>query len=409
MRILIIGKYPPIEGGVSSRTYWLAHALAKRGVEVTVLTNAFRVEESYREKLDLSDEETQKRFEGPNINVRSLNTPPPRHIPYSEAYVSCLVSAGLEIIGEKKYDLIYTHYLEPYGTASLFLKQLTGIPYVAQHAGSDIYRLLQSPELVRLLGTVLIRADGVFLSRSLKSLSNTLGLKTSKVHHIPRVGIPPEFSPEGEGFLFAKYGVSEPPKNIPLVTYIGKIGKNKSLLSLCKALQNTSSDFRLFLVTRIEPERVFAKFLLENPAFAEKVICPGFLPPWEIPRILRSSTLLAHLEHKFPIPIHSPIQPFEGIASGTPLLLSAEIHKKVGFSLPATKHLLNVVEDPDDIPALTGKIKEVLQDREKVKQNAARIREEFLSSSRWDTYVENYMNVFEKVTRKRRGFFRLAD
>ena len=67
------------------------------------------------------------------------------------------------------------------------------------------------------------------------------------------------------------------------------------------------------------------------------------------------------------------------------------------------------MEDPDDIPALTGKIKEVLQDREKVKQNAARIREEFLSSSRWDTYVENYMNVFEKVTRKRRGFFRLAD
>ncbi len=30
MRICVIGKFPPIHGGVSMRTYWSAHALAAR-------------------------------------------------------------------------------------------------------------------------------------------------------------------------------------------------------------------------------------------------------------------------------------------------------------------------------------------------------------------------------------------
>ena len=36
MRICVIGKFPPIQGGVSMRTYWTAHALAKRGHDVRV-------------------------------------------------------------------------------------------------------------------------------------------------------------------------------------------------------------------------------------------------------------------------------------------------------------------------------------------------------------------------------------
>ena len=40
MKICIIGKYPPIQGGVSMRTYWHAHGLATLGHEVHVVTNA---------------------------------------------------------------------------------------------------------------------------------------------------------------------------------------------------------------------------------------------------------------------------------------------------------------------------------------------------------------------------------
>jgi hypothetical protein len=45
MRICFIGKYPPIQGGVSAQTYWAVRGLAERGHEVCVVTNADEVED----------------------------------------------------------------------------------------------------------------------------------------------------------------------------------------------------------------------------------------------------------------------------------------------------------------------------------------------------------------------------
>src|SRR5688572_24421354 len=57
MKVCFIGKYPPIEGGVSATTYWLARGLAQRGHEISVVTNADEVEEDYRMHLVPGDEE----------------------------------------------------------------------------------------------------------------------------------------------------------------------------------------------------------------------------------------------------------------------------------------------------------------------------------------------------------------
>ena len=48
MRICIVGKYPPIQGGVSMRTYWTAYCLAERGHEVHVVTNAKEASPPFR-------------------------------------------------------------------------------------------------------------------------------------------------------------------------------------------------------------------------------------------------------------------------------------------------------------------------------------------------------------------------
>lgn len=55
MRICIVGKYPPIEGGVSAQTYWAARGLAERGHEVFVVTNAAEVEPAFRIQLEPGD------------------------------------------------------------------------------------------------------------------------------------------------------------------------------------------------------------------------------------------------------------------------------------------------------------------------------------------------------------------
>ena len=55
MRICIIGKYPPIQGGVSMRTYLAAHALAQRGHEVHVVTNAKEAGPPFRMHMRAQD------------------------------------------------------------------------------------------------------------------------------------------------------------------------------------------------------------------------------------------------------------------------------------------------------------------------------------------------------------------
>src|SRR5680860_987321 len=48
VRICIVSKFPPIEGGIASRTYWRVRRLLDAGHEVAVVTNAGSVESDYR-------------------------------------------------------------------------------------------------------------------------------------------------------------------------------------------------------------------------------------------------------------------------------------------------------------------------------------------------------------------------
>ena len=48
MRICLIGKYPPLQGGTSVSTYWAAKELADRGHAVHVITNGNEAPFGYR-------------------------------------------------------------------------------------------------------------------------------------------------------------------------------------------------------------------------------------------------------------------------------------------------------------------------------------------------------------------------
>jgi len=48
MKICLIGKYPPIQGGVSTRNFAFAHSLAQQGHTIHVVTNAKDVRPPFR-------------------------------------------------------------------------------------------------------------------------------------------------------------------------------------------------------------------------------------------------------------------------------------------------------------------------------------------------------------------------
>ena len=70
MRICVIGKFPPIQGGVSMRTYWTAHALAMRGHEVHVVTNAKEVRPPFRMHMRAEDwTRCEARYDAGSVTV----------------------------------------------------------------------------------------------------------------------------------------------------------------------------------------------------------------------------------------------------------------------------------------------------------------------------------------------------
>lgn len=99
MKICFIGKYPPIQGGVSSFNYWMAKALGKRGHDVFVITNAEEGGLEYQEEISPKE---AKYLQPPN--VRLINTSPlnKNFIPPYNLFVVKLASLAIEIIRKER-------------------------------------------------------------------------------------------------------------------------------------------------------------------------------------------------------------------------------------------------------------------------------------------------------------------
>lgn len=405
MKILYVGKYPPIEGGVSSSNYWLIRGLAKRGHHVSVVTNAGCVEEDRREALDLTDPKESSSYIPEGVRLFSLQTDPPKHIPFSQAYLSRLVNLGL-VAAEKEFpDVIYTHYLEPYAVAGFMLKAFLKVPHITRHAGSDIYRFLQSDQFKFLLARVIKDADRLIFSKAIRPFLDGMAIPEQKIFHLTRALDPEAFTPHGDHFDFASHGFSIP-SSIPLITYVGKASKNKGLEELFTALEKRSEDFRLVLVSKGQTLDSLFERRDEFPTVLSKTIGLGFVPPWKIPSILRASSLLVQLENDFPVPIHGPLQPIEGIACGTPLFLSGEMLNKTRYSFPDSYKNILTVDDPKHPREMEKALDSFFSTPAHVlRERAFLLQREFEEKNDWKKYLDSFSELLSSASRRRLPFF----
>ncbi len=109
MRVLLIGKYPPCQGGIAAGSYWLSRALAPAGISFDVVTIA---PERYRSETTGDVPETVR------LRTISADEQAPWFIPGGELWTERLVSAALELADEAQPDLVETNYLAPFGLAA---------------------------------------------------------------------------------------------------------------------------------------------------------------------------------------------------------------------------------------------------------------------------------------------------
>ncbi len=382
MRICIIGKFPPIQGGVSMRTYWTAHALAARGHEIHVVTNAKEAQAPFRMHMRAEDwERCDGTYDKGSVTVHWTD-PVDRsqsYIPMASPFVSKLAGVAARVHRERPFDVIYSHYLEPYGVAAHLAAQMTRVPHVVRMAGSDAGRLWHHPQLEPLYDHVLRSAELVIAIGSVADRAIRHGVDPNRIAAGGAFVVPDDlFTPEGRAIdlaaLRVEIGSDADLRDLlwggftgdrPYVGVYGKLGETKGSFALLSALHQLNG-LDVGLVALAHGGRAVERHFRERATelgLERRILQIPYLPHWRVPEFLRGCLAVCCLEQDFPIRVHAPIIPREVLLSGTCLVASTELLRK----LPAYGKLPHgygcvAIEDVNDTAALSDRLAAIVQD-----------------------------------------------
>jgi len=404
MKVCIFGKYPPIQGGVSMRTYWVAHGLARLGHTVHVVTNANEVTPPYR--MFMRDEDWQRcdgTYGEGSVTVHWTESYGRRqwHIPAGTPYVTKLASIGLDLTHEQDFDLIYSYYVEPYGVAAHIVAQATGLPHVTRTAGSDAGRLWNLPQLAGLYDLVFKSADAVLCSRAVVPKMVEIGVKPSRViwDFEKHVNLLELFAPQGpmldvdrlrnqvlggkeshgkeqelRGLLFGEFD--------PSLSYFGvygKLGQTKgtpSLLAALKRMKDRGLPVGLLVMAHERPVAHDFRDYVKANGLEDRVCQIPFLPHWRVAEFIRRCVAVCCLEQDFPITFHDPVTAREVVTAGGCLIGSIEVIQKLPDAHKMTDgHNCIAVGDVKQVDDLERRMISVLEHPERVAQIRRRARQ----------------------------------
>jgi glycosyltransferase involved in cell wall biosynthesis len=384
VRICIIGKYPPIQGGVSMRTYWRAHGLAALGHEVHVVTNAKEAVAPYRMLMRAEDwERCAGRYDAGSVTVHWTDPvdASQSYIPMASPFVSKLAGIAARVHSEVPFDVIHSHYLEPYGVAGLLAAEITGVPHVVRTAGSDAGRLWRHPQLEALHDHVLKSAEAVICGGAVRRYAVSRGIDPARIAFDAGIVIPDDlFSPQGPALdlagLRAEAREDRDLRDLmwgnfdgarPYFGFYGKLGEPKGSFALLEALarlKREGIDVGLIALAHGPPavEKAF-RARARALELEDRVLQLPFLPHWRVPEFLRGCLAVCCLEQGFPITFHTPIIPREVLMSGTCLVGSTEVLRK----LPGHGRLIHgygcvAVRDVTDTAALARQLAAIATD-----------------------------------------------
>jgi glycosyltransferase involved in cell wall biosynthesis len=417
VRICLIGKFPPIQGGVSMRTYWAAHALAARGHEIHVVTNAKEVRPPFRMHMREQDWRRCEASYGEGSVTVHWTDPVDRsqtYIPMASPFVSKLAGIGVRLHAEHPFDVIHSFYLEPYGVAGHLAAQMTGVPHVTRTAGSDAGHLWRHPQLEALYDHLFHSAAGVITGQAVAARAIARGVDADRIAFAGGVIVPESvFTPIGPSLDLAALRAEvacdpdlsellwgEFAGDRPYFGVYGKLGESKgsfALLAAMQRLKNAGLDVGLVALAH-GPPAVEERFRAQARDFglAERILQLPFLPHWRVPEFIRGCLAVCCLEQDFPIRFHSPIMPREVLLCGTCLVAATEVIRKLpGYSQLPHGFGCVAVEDVNDVDTLSRHLAAIVTDPAPALQVGARGREFACALQRAESFPQGLEDALE--------------
>lgn len=364
-KIVYISKYPPLEGGIASKTYWLTNALARSGHTIHIVTDAGIVD------AHMTIPNAEHPPETPGIFIHRADQVVPWHIPNESHRAISLLDTALKVVTDEKPDLIVGGYLVPYGIVAFLLSRLTGIPFVLKHGGSDIHKFLLSDVWSHVLPQTLAEARQVITDYDSQ-------------HHIrrftDRFNVLPPYVPDPSTFT----SLPRPASDTITLALIGKANyhwRHKGWQKIVDLWDQFGEEFRFVVVSQGIGLEDFKAFLPKN--LYNRIDWLPFVPPWDMPDLLRSIDGLLYFQDKLPFPMFSNTV-LEALACGTPIITDSnniiEGYRKHGIDFDKFKGDLPFfsLSDSKDIKYIITKL--LGKDERRIPWDCAHTFSQYVSS-----------------------------
>lgn len=341
-RIAYISKYPPLQGGISAKTYWLVQALAKRGHEIYVVTDRTDVDKIYMVH-GLPSIPSHA-----NVSIHRPQHEVPWHIPYDPHRSISLLDEALAVVDRIKPDVMIAGYLVPYGLVAYLVNQLHGIPYVLFHGGSDVQKFVQAGVWSRLWREIFSKAKWVVTDTD---QSKEIERWTERYRVLPPYVPDPAIFTAGAKIKHKR----------PILALIGKANyywQQKGWRRVIDIWSMLNESFEFVVVSQgigLKRFQSYSKKYLDN-----RISWQPFVAPWEMPSLLQSIDALFYFEADFPFPTFSNLV-IESLYCATPVFIDKKdlIERCYNHGLDLrkrTKYLLDVPHQDAKLSA--EKIKE---------------------------------------------------
>ncbi len=300
LKLALLSRYPPIEGGISAKTYWLARGLTLRGHEVHVITHPGSAGGEYRLEGD------------PNLQADDLvkvHRPSeiPWHLPEDQEQSLGLLDTASRVGEEYGITIIDSDYLVPYGIVGHLAKMSTGAKNILRHGGSDIEKFLKRGILDRLLRETVFGADVIVTEPIHEALFSKLasGQVVTQPPYVPDDTV---FVPDVESGVRHR------------LAFVGKINyywQHKRLDNVVAIMQHLADDFDCWFVAQGNGLDRLRESLDRD--FVSRAQWHPFVHPDRMPGVLRQIDALFVFETRLPHPVVSNIV-LEALATGVGII-----------------------------------------------------------------------------------------
>ena len=231
MRILLLNyEFPPVGGGAATASAQIARHLARRGVQVVVLTSHFRG----LPRREPRDGYLVYRVPAGRRHIDRCS------VPEMGAYMLGAAGPALRLARVFRPDLMHVFFGMPTGPVGLLVNQVLGVPYLLSLRGGDVPGFM-ADELARMHQLTMP------LTRRIWARAGALVANSPRLHQLALSVVPErtvELVPNGVDLEMFRPAAPRPEGASVRLLFVGRLVRQKGLVYLLQSLAQLDPAIR---------------------------------------------------------------------------------------------------------------------------------------------------------------------